>query len=45
MLVIMMWLIVRLLCEMCFVKSCCFLVVIMVDNDYDDDSFVEIFIS
>ena len=41
MLVIMMWLIVRLLCELCFVKRCCFLVVIIVDDDYYDDSFVD----
>jgi len=33
MLVIMMWLIVRLLCELCFVKRCCFPVVIIVDDD------------
>jgi len=37
MLVIMMWLIVRLLCELCIVKRCCFFVVIIIDDNYDDD--------
>jgi len=33
MFVIMMWLIVRLLCELCIMRRCCFLVVIIVDDD------------
>jgi len=32
MLVIMMWLIVRLLCELCIMRRCCYLVVIIVDD-------------
>jgi len=38
MLVILMWLIVRLLCEMCFVKRCCSVLIII--DDHDDESFV-----
>jgi len=41
MLVIMIWFIVRLLYELCFVKRCCFIVLINVDDDYDDDYLVD----
>jgi len=39
MLVIMMQLIVRLLSELWFMKQCCFFMGVVVDNDYDYDSF------
>jgi len=41
MLIIMMWLIIVYYVNLCFVKHCCFLVVINVDDDFGDDDFVD----
>jgi len=39
MFLILTWLIVRLLCDLCFMKRCCFFGLIIVNDDCVDDSF------
>jgi len=39
MLFILVWLIFRLLCDLSLMRRCCFFVVIIVNDDYDDYSF------